>query len=260
MPRGGEKLARLRDRVAVVTGGTSGMGAAIARTFAAEGASVVIGGRNVERATEVVSTIRSSGGQAEFVTGEVGTPEVNQELVDTATRVFGHLDLLVPNAGVLGLGSITELSIDSWHQTISTNLHSVFYLLRCGIPKLQEAGGGSVVVISSIAAYKGFPNHPAYCASKGALLPLVRQVATDYAPSIRVNAICPGPVDTPLIWDSAKAFSKPDEAVAAAAERTLLKRLGTPEDVAAAALFLASEESEWLTGAAITLDGGIMCT
>jgi len=114
------------------------------------------------------------------------------------------------------------------------------------------------VVGGSIAALKGFPNHAAYCASKGALLALVRQVAIDYGPDIRINALCPGPVDTPLIWDSASAFPDPSRAVAVVAQKTLMKRLGSPDDIARAALYLASDESGWVTGTSITIDGGIM--
>jgi NAD(P)-dependent dehydrogenase (short-subunit alcohol dehydrogenase family) len=113
-------------------------------------------------------------------------------------------------------------------------------------------------VVGSIAALKGFPNHAAYCASKGALLALVRQVAMDLGPAVRVNLLCPGPVDTPLIWASAAAFPEPERAVADVAERTVMKRLGRPDDIARAALFLASSDSDWITGTALTIDGGIM--
>jgi NAD(P)-dependent dehydrogenase (short-subunit alcohol dehydrogenase family) len=123
---------------------------------------------------------------------------------------------------------------------------------------MQDRGGGAIVLVSSIAAFKGFPNHAAYCASKGAVVSLVRQVAIDCGPKVRINALCPGPVDTPLIWDSAVAFPDPARAVAAVGERTLMKRLGAPEDVARAALYLASDDSAWVTGTALTVDGGIM--
>jgi NAD(P)-dependent dehydrogenase (short-subunit alcohol dehydrogenase family) len=115
-----------------------------------------------------------------------------------------------------------------------------------------------VVVVGSIAAFKGFPNHAAYCASKGALVGLVRQVAIDYGPDIRINLICPGPVDTPLIWDSAVAFPDPAKAISDVAQRTLLKRLGQPGDIARAALYLASSDSSFVTGTTLTIDGGIM--
>jgi NAD(P)-dependent dehydrogenase (short-subunit alcohol dehydrogenase family) len=153
---------------------------------------------------------------------------------------------------------VTDLPVETWRHTLAVNLDAVFYLLRSAIPAMREAGGGAIVVNASIAAFKAFPNHAAYCASKGALLALVRQVAVDVAPTVRVNALCPGPVDTPLLWDSAVAFPDPAAAVAEAGRKTLLKRLGQPEDVARAALFLASSDSGWITGTALTIDGGIM--
>ena len=114
---------------------------------------------------------------------------------------------------MLGLGSATDVPVETWRQTLAVNLDAVFYLMRSALPALQERGGGSIVVVGSIAAFKGFPNHAAYCASKGALVALVRQVAIDYGPKVRVNLLCPGPVDTPLIWESAVAFPDPSRAV-----------------------------------------------
>ena len=153
---------------------------------------------------------------------------------------------------------MTEVSIDSSHKTNNPNLNSIFFLLRLAIPEMLKGGKGNVIVNGSIAAFKSFPRHPAYNASKGALIPLIKQIALEYGPKIRANLICPGPIDTPLIWDSAKAFPNPDKAVADAAKATLIGRLGTPEDVAKAALFLASEDSSFITGTTITVDGGIM--
>jgi NAD(P)-dependent dehydrogenase (short-subunit alcohol dehydrogenase family) len=249
-------VGKLAGRVAIVTGGTSGMGSAIAELFAGESASVVIGGRDPARGAAVVGRIRAGGGEAEFVAGDISSPSASEALVDTAVGRFGGVDILVANAGRLGLGSVTTISIESWRETIATNLDAVFYLLKAGIPRMLERGRGSVVVTGSIAAFKGFPNHAAYCASKGALIAFARQVSADYAPTVRVNVICPGPVDTPLIWDSARAFPDPASAVADAAAATLMKRLGSPADIARAALFLASDDSAWITGAVLTVDGG----
>jgi NAD(P)-dependent dehydrogenase (short-subunit alcohol dehydrogenase family) len=249
-------VGKLADRVAIITGGTSGMGSAIAELFAREGACVVIGGRDLSRGAAVVDRIRAQGGRAEFVAGDVAAPAANEALVAAAVERFGGVDILVANAGRLGLGSVTGISIESWRETIATNLDAVFYMLKAGIPKMLDRGRGAVVITGSIAAFKGFPNHAAYCASKGALISFARQVSADYAPAIRVNVICPGPVDTPLIWDSAQAFPDPASAVADAAAATLLKRLGSPVDIANAALFLASDDSAWVTGAVLTVDGG----
>lgn len=252
-------MRKLEGKVAVVTGGTSGMGRGIAEIFAREGAAVVVGGRDEQRGQIVVGGIRSAGGKAELVTGDISGFEANEALVRKARDVFGRVDILVPNVGILGVGSITEVSLETWHATVNTNLNGVFYLLRAGIPELQKCGGGTIVVNGSIAAWQEFPNHAAYCATKGALVSLVKQVALDYAPSIRANILCPGPVDTPLLWDSAKAFPNSKTVVQELVEQKIrLKRLGTPIDIAKAALFLASSDSSWVTGTSLVVDGGRM--
>ena len=234
------------------------MGAAIAKLFATEGAKVVVNGRNKDRGDQVVADIKQSNGQATFVRCDISTEEGSNFLFHETIDTYGGVDIVVSNAGFLGLGSITDVSLETWHQTINTNLNSIFYLARMAIPEMLKRGKGNLIVNGSIAAFKSFPNHPAYCASKGALVPLIKQIALDYGPKIRANLICPGPIDTPLIWNSAKAFPDPDKAVEDATNATLLNRLGTPEDVAQAALFLASEDSSFITGSSITVDGGIM--
>ncbi len=251
-------MGKLQGKAAIVTGATSGMGRATTILFAREGASVVASGRDRERGRALVEEIQRDGGRVEFVAGDVGLVETNEALVATCRRRFGGVDVAVCCAGMLGLGSAIEVSPETWRQTIAVNLDAVFYLMRFALPEMQERGSGSFVVVSSIAAQKGFPNHAAYCASKGALVSLVRQVAIDYGPKVRVNALCPGPTDTPLIWDSAVAFPDPAKAVEDVGKRTLMKRLGRPEDIARAALFLASSDSEWITGTSLTVDGGIM--
>jgi NAD(P)-dependent dehydrogenase (short-subunit alcohol dehydrogenase family) len=251
-------MSKLQDKTAIVTGATSGMGRATAILFAREGASVVASGRDPERGAALVEEIRRDGGRVEFVAGDVSLPETNDRLVETGRRSFGGVDAAVCCAGMLGLGSVTEVPVETWRQTVAVNLDAVVYLLRFALPAMERRGGGSFVAVASIAALKGFPNHAAYCASKGALVALVRQVAIDYGPKIRINALCPGPTDTPLLWESAVAFPDPARAVEDVGKRTLLQRLGRPEDIARAALFLASSDSEWVTGTSLTVDGGIM--
>lgn len=251
-------MGKLQGRAAIVTGATSGMGRAAALLFAQEGASVVASGRDEGRGGSLVGQIREGGGRADFVPGDVSLEETNERLVEHCMRSFGGLDAVVCCAGMLGLGSLAEVPVETWRRTLAVNLDAVFYLLRAALPEMQRGRGGSVVLVSSIAAFKGFPNHAAYCASKGALVALVRQAAIDYGPKVRINALCPGPVDTPLIWESAIAFPDPAKAVAEVGRRTLLKRLGLPGDVARAALFLASEDSAFVTGTTLTVDGGIM--
>ena len=250
---------KLQNKTFIVTGATSGMGKAIAIHFAKAGANIIANGRNENKGEKLLAELQEIHSGAHFVTGDVGKANVNEQLVHQANKYFGQLDGIVANAGTLGLGSVSELAAKEWHHTFDTNLHSFFYLSKYAIPHLQQQKG---VIISnaSIAACKSFPNHPAYCASKAAMVALVKQMALDYGPDIRVNAICPGPVDTPLIWDSAKAFPEPDKIVDEVANNTLMKRLGTPDDIAELALFLASNQSSWMTGVAVTIDGGIMAS
>lgn len=249
---------KLTGKVGIITGATSGMGKAMAQLFSEEGASLVLSGRSEARGAELVSQLTETRkGNSFFVPGDVGRPEQNEKLVNTTLSSFGKLDFVITNAGVLGIGSVTDVDPATWHQTFDINFHAVFYLARYSLPHLVK-NQGTFIGNASIAAFKNFPNHPAYCASKAAMVSLIKQIAMDYGPEIRANCLCPGPVDTPLIWDSAKAFENPGEAVQQAGERTLLKRLGTPEDVAQLALFLASGESSWITGTTINIDGGIM--
>lgn len=246
---------KLEHKVAIITGATSGMGKAIASTFVTNGAKVILSGRDEVRGKALEKDL---GEQAIFIAGDVRNSAYNEQLVKSAIEHFGRLDILSMNAGILGLGSVTELPDEVWKNTMDTNLSSLFYLSKYAIPELQKNEGSSILINASIAAYKSFPNHPAYCASKAGSLALMRQMAVEYAPKIRVNAMCPGPVDTPLIWDSAKAFKEPSKAVENVANTTLLKRLGTPNDIANLALFLVSEEASWITGSAMTIDGGIL--
>ena len=244
---------KLKNKVCIVTGATSGMGKAIARKFSEHSAKLILSGRDEERGLKLASSLKNS----IFLGGDVRDIHYNESLVETAISHFGGLDVVSLNAGILGLGNVVSLAPEDWQKTMDTNLSSIFYLSKYAIPHLQKTKG-NILINASIAAFKSFPNHPAYCASKAGSLALMKQMAVEYGPEIRVNALCPGPVDTPLLWDSAEAFEYPNTAVEKAAQATLLKRLGTPEDVANLALFLVSEEASWITGTAMTIDGGII--
>lgn len=245
---------RLENKVCIITGATSGMGKAIAESFSNAGAKLVLSGRNVERGNTLTEQLQHS----VFVAGDVSEPAYNENLVKAAIENFGQLDILSLNAGMLGLGNVVDLPEPLWHKTLNVNLSAIFYLCKYAIPHIQKNPNGTIVINTSIAAFKSFPNHPAYCASKAAAVALMKQMAVEYAPNIRINAICPGPVDTPFLWDSAKAFENPDSAVENAKNATLMNRLGTPEDIAKLTLFLASEDASWITGTAMTIDGGIL--
>jgi NAD(P)-dependent dehydrogenase (short-subunit alcohol dehydrogenase family) len=246
---------KLKDKTFIVTGSTSGMGKAIALTLANEGANLILSGRNETLGKALTEEI---GKNAHFLPGDVSEIRYNQQLVTLAVQHFGQLDGISTNAGRLGLGSITSLDPKDWSRTLDVNLNSVFYLLKFALPELQKRPSASVIINASIAAFKSFPNHPAYCASKAALVALTKQAAVDYGPTVRINCICPGPVDTPFIHASAIAFPDPAKAVENAGKNTVIQRLGLPEDIAKLVRFLASDEASWITGSVFTIDGGIM--
>lgn len=247
----------MKDRVGIITGATSGMGKAIALTFAAEGARLVLSGRSESKSQDLLEELKPHHDRIAFFPGDVSLFETNEALVDFAIQRYGKLDTIVCNAGILGLGSVVELSAEDWHYTLNSNLSALFYLSKCALPHMKKNGAGVILANASIAAFKAFPKHPAYCASKAAQVALIRQIALEYGPVVRANAMCPGPVDTPMIWESAQAFEAGDQAVGEAREATALKRLGLPRDISELALFLVSNESSWITGSAITIDGGV---
>ena len=247
---------KLDNRTFIITGATSGMGRAIALEFAREGARLVLSGRNEERGQSLLAEINEQSKKALFLAGDVGVLEYNKALVDLAVKEFGGLDGISTNAGMLGLNNIVDLDPLVWAQTFRTNVDSVYFLLKYALPELLKRPSATVVINSSIAAYKSFPNHPAYCASKAALLALAKQASVDYAPTVRINCICPGPVDTPFIHASAVAFPDPAIAVENAGKSTLVGRLGLPDDIAKLALFLACDDASWITGSSFTIDGG----
>lgn len=249
---------KLKDKVFIITGATGGMGSEISLEFARQGALLVLSGRNNQKGIKLTAKINSSSKKSVFLAGDVGELSYNRKLVQLAIQTFGRIDGVVTNAGQLGLGSVTELDPEVWDRTFRTNTDSVFYLLKFALPEMLKNENGVVVINSSIAAFKSFPNHPAYCASKAALMALARQLAVDYGPKIRINSIAPGPVDTEFLHDSANAFPVPEEAVSDAENATLLKRLGTPGDIAKLALFLSCDDSSWITGNNFTIDGGIL--
>ena len=247
----------MKDKAAIITGGTSGIGKGVAEALSMGGARLVINGRDLTKGNDL---IRELNGEACFLAGDVKDPESNRQLVEEALKRYGRLDQMIISAGQLGIGKIDTLSLEDWHDTISTNLHAVFYLLKYGIPAMLESGGGSIVIIGSVAAFHAFPNHPAYTASKGALPSLVRQVALDYGPEVRINLVCPAQVKTPLLDNSVRAFDNPAEILEETAQRLPLKRLGTPEDIANAVLYLLSDSASWITGSYFNIDGGFLST
>jgi len=248
---------RLEDKVAIVSGGGTGIGAATARLFAREGARVVVTGR---RPGPIESVAEEIGGIA--VAGDAADPANARANVEAAERSFGGLDVIVANAGVGFGGGAAEADDESWERTLAVNLSGPFRLARAGIPALLRRGGGSIVLVSSISALVSSSESAAYVSSKAALLGLARSLAVDYGPSgIRANALCPGWVETPMADDdmddlaSSRGISR-EEAYLMATARVPLRRPAHPEEVAACCLFLASDESSIVTGSALVADGG----
>jgi len=247
----------LAGKVVVVTGATSGIGREICVRFARAGAQVVAAGRRQDAGESVVAEIEGAGGSARFVATDVSDPAAVERLIAAAQDGFGQVNVLVSGAGIMLTGSAPETSVDTWRMTIDTNLAGPFYLAKYGIPALVRAGGGSMVVIASELGLVGARETAAYCAAKGGLVNLVRALAVDHAPQgVRVNCLCPGPIDTPLLQGWFAAGPEPEARKRDQIEPVPLGRLGRPDEIAEAALFLASDASSYFVGSIVVADGG----
>ncbi|MGH9773335.1 MAG: SDR family NAD(P)-dependent oxidoreductase [Candidatus Acidiferrales bacterium] len=251
-------MPRLSGKVAFITGGGTGIGRACALLFAREGARVAIAARRRAPLDAVAKEISALGGEASVTTCDV----TNRASVEAALRSvvarFGGLNIVVNNAGAVLAKTAEETSDEDWHMLLEANLTGTFYVSRAALPELRKSGGGSIVNIGSILGIVARKERAAYCAAKGGVTLLTRAMALDHAADgIRVNCICPSLIETDLAKQS---LSRAADPVAARRERESefpIARLGQPEDVANLALFLASDESSWITGAALPLDGGL---
>lgn len=251
---------RLKNKVAIITGAGMGMGREAALLFAKEGAAVVIADVNDAAGKDTLHAIEQQGGRAVFVHCDVAKESDVKSAVDAAVQAFGTLHILYANAGVLWKDqdrSVIETTEENWDLVQAINLKGAFFLTKHGIPHLQKAGGGSIILVGSISALVGFTlAQDSYTCAKGALISLAKSLAVQFGPdNIRCNIIHPGMVDTPL-----QAPYLTEEKKRAIAESLPLRRLGTPQDIAQLALFLASDESSWITGAEIVIDGGFIAT
>jgi len=251
---------RLDGKVAIVTGAGRGIGEAIAIRFAREGAKVVAAQRTIADGERVVSAVKAEGGDAIAVSTDVCVPESAEALVKTTLETYGQLDILCNNAGHGGVSSLPELSMEHYDTVMESNVRGVLLCMKYGIRPMLKKGEGSIINIASAAAFIALPRSTVYCASKGAVLALTRQAALDFAPhGIRVNAVAPGYIATPMFYSYCDVQPDPQAALNEVLNATPMGRLGTPDDVAGAALYFASDDSQWATGTSLVVDGGLLC-
>ncbi len=250
---------RLRDKVCLITGGGSGIGRATAVLFAAEGARVAVADIDLAAGAETVRLISESGGIAAAFRVDVTDPDDAGALARDVADRFGGIDVLFNNAGIAGVGLLHETSVELWDRVMAVNVRGVFLVARAVLPVMISARHGSIINMSSTIAEIGLANRASYAASKGAVLSLTRQMQADYAVhGIRVNALLPGTIHTPFVERYlAESYDDPVAGLEALKKRQLTGDLGRPEDVAAAALFLASDESRFVLGSGLFVDGGV---
>lgn len=251
-------MTRLAGKVALITGGGTGIGRAIAVAFAREGASVAVAGRRLEKVKEVAAEIDKQGIPALPLVCDVTRAKDADHAVAETARKFGKVNVLVNNAGTLSVSTVATISEEDWDRVVAVNLKGSFLMSRAALKEFRKAGGGTIVNIGSVLGLVAMKDRAAYCASKGGVTLLTKAMALDHAhENVRVNCICPSIVETELVkglFDD----SEPGRRLRQSREGTIpLGRFGRPADVAELAVYLAAEESSWLTGAAIPLDGGL---
>ena len=248
---------RFSERVALITGGTSGIGRATAIKFAQEGAKVAITGRNESRGKEVISLVQSEGGTAVFIRSDVRFRDECQRAVEQTLTAFGRLDILFNNAGVFFPNTTVACTEEEWDLTVDICLKGTYLMSKFALPPMISQGSGVIINNASGWGLVGGDQAAAYCAAKGGVVLLTKAMAIDHGrQGIRVNCVCPGDVETPMLPEDAETRGVPWEDYLVGASDRPLGRIGQPEEIAAAVLFLASDEASFITGSVLAVDGG----
>jgi 3-oxoacyl-[acyl-carrier protein] reductase len=250
---------KLKDRVAIVTGAASGIGRASAIAFAREGARVVVADRNEKSGTETASAITAEGNQAFFVRVDVARESEIAQMVEEATARWGRIDILFNNAGVLLVKAIERMSEEEWDRVMAINVKAAFFAVKHVVPHMRRGGIGAILNTGSIGSFTGQVGTPVYSASKGAIALLTKSLALDLGRDhIRVNCICPGITDTPMLREHLGHGDEGEARIRARLARVPTGKILSPEDVARAALYLISDDSEGITGILHVIDGGLI--
>lgn len=248
---------RLENKNAIVTGGAGGIGRATSLAFAAEGASVAVVDLNAAAAEAVAQEIRAAGGTAVAIAADVSNEDDIVRVVETAKESFGGIDVVFNNAGIIRRTTAVETTVEEWDRVFGVNVRAIFLMCKHVVPIMKANGGGSIVNTGSGWGLKGGGQAISYCASKGAVVNMTRALAIDHGPDgIRVNSVNPGDVDTGMLRDEARQLGQDQTGFLAEAAERPLNRMGQPSEIAAAVVWLASDEASYVTGAALVVDGG----
>ncbi|OZQ68382.1 short-chain dehydrogenase [Paenibacillus sp. VTT E-133280] len=249
---------RLANKVILITGSGSGIGRSTALLFAREGATVIVNDLDEAKGIETLKNIHADGGKGHFIHADVTHAESVEQMVDQIIEHYGHIDVLFNNAGISGVGALHEVEPDAWERVIQVNIRGVYLPSKYVLPHMMKRKSGNIINMSSCVAEIGLARRASYSATKGAVLALTKSMQVDYAVyNIRVNALLPGTILTPFVENYLKtSYDNPETAIASIKKRQLSEELGLPEDVAQAALFLASDESKFMMGSPLYIDGG----